>query len=49
MNIVQEIMKMVDQSLLSPSLIDEALKEGCEICSKAGVNLIKTSTGYNYN
>lgn len=29
MNNVQEILKMVDHSLLSPSLTDEQLKEGC--------------------
>jgi len=31
MNIVQEILKMVDHSLLSPSLTDEQLKDGCEV------------------
>ena len=34
MNIVQEIMKMVDHSLLSPSLTDEALEEGCAIAAR---------------
>lgn len=34
MNIVQEIMKMVDHSLLSPDLTDEALKEGCAVAAK---------------
>lgn len=34
MNIVQEIMKMVDHSLLSPSLTDEGLKEGCQVAAK---------------
>jgi deoxyribose-phosphate aldolase len=29
MNIVHEIMKMVDHSLLSPTLTDEQLREGC--------------------
>ena len=33
MNIVQEILKMVDHSLLSPSLTDEQLKEGCEVAA----------------
>lgn len=31
---VQQIMKMVDHSLLSPTLIDRALIEGCEIAAK---------------
>ncbi len=34
MNIVQEIMKMVDHSLLSPTLTDRALEEGCAIAAK---------------
>jgi deoxyribose-phosphate aldolase len=34
MNIVQEIMKMVDHSLLSPTLTDEELKEGCQLAAK---------------
>jgi deoxyribose-phosphate aldolase len=34
MNIVQEIMKMVDHSLLSAGLTDEALKEGCAVAAK---------------
>ena len=34
MNIVQEIMKMVDHSLLSPTLTDEALEEGCTIAAR---------------
>jgi len=34
MNIVQEIMKMVDHSLLSPALTDQALEEGCAIAAK---------------
>jgi deoxyribose-phosphate aldolase len=34
MNIVQEIMKMVDHSLLSPTLTDQALKEGCAVAAK---------------
>lgn len=33
MNIVQEILKMVDHSLLSPSLTDEQLKEGCAVAA----------------
>jgi deoxyribose-phosphate aldolase len=33
-NIVQEIMKMVDHSLLSPGLTDAGLKEGCEVAAK---------------
>jgi len=31
---VQQIMKMVDHSLLSPTLTDQALIEGCEIAAK---------------
>mgnify|MGYP006302425093 FL=1 len=34
MNIVQEIMKMVDHSLLSPGLTDQALEEGCLTAAK---------------
>ena len=34
MNIVQEILKMVDHSLLSPSLTDEKLKEGCALAAQ---------------
>lgn len=34
MNIVQEILKMVDHSLLSPSLTDEQLKEGCALAAQ---------------
>ena len=34
MNIVQKIMKMVDHSLLSPSLTDVGLKEGCAVAAK---------------
>lgn len=34
MNIVQEILKMVDHSLLSPSLTDEQLKEGCAVAAR---------------
>lgn len=34
MNIVQEILKMVDHSLLSPSLTDEQLKDGCAVAVK---------------
>lgn len=34
MDIVQEIMKMVDHSLLSPALTDEALRQGCETALK---------------
>ncbi|MBG0771927.1 MAG: deoxyribose-phosphate aldolase, partial [Anaerolineaceae bacterium] len=34
MDIVQEIMKMVDHSLLGPGLTDEQLKEGCAIAAK---------------
>ncbi len=34
MNIVQEILKMVDHSLLSPSLTDEQLKEGCAVAAQ---------------
>ncbi|MBG0787109.1 MAG: deoxyribose-phosphate aldolase [Anaerolineaceae bacterium] len=34
MDIVQEIMKMVDHSLLGPSLTDEQLKEGCAVAAK---------------
>jgi deoxyribose-phosphate aldolase len=34
MNIVQEIMKMVDHSLLSPTLTDEAMEEGCAIAER---------------
>ena len=33
MNIVQEILKMVDHSLLSPALTDEQLMEGCEVAA----------------
>lgn len=34
MNIVQKIMKMVDHSLLSPTLTDRALEEGCATAVK---------------
>lgn len=34
MDIVQEIMKMVDHSLLGPGLTDEQLKEGCAVAAK---------------
>lgn len=34
MNIVHEILKMVDHSLLSPSLTDEQLKEGCAVAAR---------------
>ena len=34
MNIVQEIMKMVDHSLLNPALTDQALEEGCAVALK---------------
>lgn len=34
MNIVQQIMKMVDHSLLSPALTDAELKSGCNIAAK---------------
>ncbi len=34
MNNVQEILKMVDHSLLSPSLTDEQLKEGCAVAAQ---------------
>ncbi len=34
MDIVQEIMKMVDHSLLGPGLTDEQLKEGCATAAK---------------
>ena len=34
MNIVQEIMKMVDHSLLSPALTDTELDQGCAIAAK---------------
>lgn len=34
MNIIQQIMKMVDHSLLSAGLTDEALKEGCAVAAK---------------
>lgn len=34
MNIVQEIMKMVDHSLLSPTLTDLELEEGCATAAK---------------
>lgn len=34
MDIVQEIMKMVDHSLLGPGLTDEELKEGCATAAK---------------
>ena len=34
MNIVHEILKMVDHSLLSPSLTDEQLKEGCAVAAQ---------------
>lgn len=34
MNIVQKIMKMVDHSLLSPSLTDQALEKGCATAAK---------------
>lgn len=34
MDIVQEIMKMVDHSLLGPGLTDEQLKEGCAVAVK---------------
>lgn len=34
MNIVQEILKMVDHSLLSPSLTDEQLKDGCAVAAQ---------------
>ena len=34
MNIVQEILKMVDHSLLSPSLTDKQLKEGCAVAAQ---------------
>lgn len=34
MNIVQEIMKMVDHSLLSPALTDAELDKGCAIAAK---------------
>ena len=34
MNIVQEILKMVDHSLLSPSLTDEQLEEGCAVAAQ---------------
>ena len=34
MNIVQEIMKMVDHSLLSPALTDAELEQGCAIAAK---------------
>jgi deoxyribose-phosphate aldolase len=33
-NNVQEILKMVDHSLLSPSLTDEQLKEGCAVAAQ---------------
>jgi len=33
-NIVQEILRMVDHSLLSPSLTDEQLKEGCSVAAQ---------------
>ena len=34
MDIVQEIMKMVDHSLLGPGLTDEQLKEGCAVAAE---------------
>jgi len=34
LNIVHEILKMVDHSLLSPSLTDEQLKEGCAVAAQ---------------
>ena len=34
MSIVEEILKMVDHSLLSPSLTDEQLREGCAVASQ---------------
>ena len=34
MNIVHEILKMVDHSLLSPSLTDEQLQEGCAVAAQ---------------
>ena len=34
MNIVQEILKMVDHSLLSPSLTDEQLEGGCAVAAQ---------------
>lgn len=34
MNIIHEILKMVDHSLLSPSLTDEQLKEGCAVAAQ---------------
>ncbi len=34
MDIVQEIMKMVDHSLLGPGLTDAQLKEGCAVAAK---------------
>ncbi|QRN84467.1 deoxyribose-phosphate aldolase (plasmid) [Chloroflexota bacterium] len=34
MDIVQEIMKMVDHSLLGPGLTDKQLKEGCAVAAK---------------
>jgi deoxyribose-phosphate aldolase len=34
MDIVQEIMKMVDHSLLGPGLTDEQLKKGCAVAAK---------------
>lgn len=34
MSKVQEIMKMVDHSLLSPALTDQQLKDGCQLAAK---------------
>lgn len=34
MSIVQEIMKMIDHSLLSPALTDQQLMEGCQLAAK---------------
>jgi deoxyribose-phosphate aldolase len=37
MNPVQELAKMIDHSLLHPTITDEGLKEGCGIAAKYGV------------
>ena len=46
---LRSIAKMIDHSLLHPTMTDDESKRRlCEICSEYGVAFVKTSTGYSF-
>jgi len=45
---LQSLSKMIDHSLLHPTMTDREILDGCEICSEIKVAFVKTSSGYGF-